>query len=487
MRRFFVMAHTAEARFCRLSLCVALVAVLLGACENSGGSAGEGARTPRPVPTETDSRVIGIVGTFSGPMAWRGEDAFEGADVSVGKLNRRLPEDVAPFELVSLDDEGDPDRATALVEELTRLPRIVGVVFAGPPEALVGAEDALAQAGIPAFLCYGDLYGARLLSPHVFQMSPSYLWEGRTLARYMAADREYRTVGVMAEDSPDGNTARAALRQETKRAGLSLRRSVVYDPSAESFRSELRSLRESQVEALVIHGSPGVVARIVEDLRSMGVRYTGTDQARVASAPRRVRVRRSASNYWRPQILALDLAISDETDQSMPAGMVASDTYARGVHYLPVPNFRRFEEAFEAWWAALPTGWELRAHDAVQAIGWAVAQAAEADDLALTLETLEGKRFGGLPVTFGPDDHTAVDETTVGLWTLPPETPDAPDTPRLEWVTLARGFTINGQRTTILPEDWRHLFRDPPPPSAPAPRFSRMAVGVTTSRNDPLQ
>jgi ABC-type branched-subunit amino acid transport system substrate-binding protein len=481
------MAHTARARFRRLSLCVALAAVLLTACDGSESGPSGGARNPQPSPTESDSRVIGIVGTFSGPMAWRGEDAFEGADVSIGQLNRKLADDVMPFELVSLDDEGDPERATALVEELAELPRISGIVYAGPPEGLVGAEDALAQAGIPAILCYGDLYGARRLSPHVFQMSPSYLWQARTLGRYISADREYRTLGMMAEDSPDGNTARAALRQEVRRAGLSLRRTVVYDPTAGSFREELRSLRESQVEALVIHGSPGVVATIVEDLRSMGVRYTGTDDARIASAPRRVRRRRSARNYWKPQVMAFDLAISDETDQSMPVGMVASDTYARGAHYLPVPSFERFEESFEAWWAAIPTGWELRAYDAVQAIGWAAAQASEGDDLALAMETLEDKRFGGLPVTFGPDDHTAVDETTVGLWTLPPVAIDESDSPRLEWVALARGFTINGQRTTILPEDWRHLFRNPPPPRAPAPRFSKMDFGVTTSRNDPIQ
>jgi ABC-type branched-subunit amino acid transport system substrate-binding protein len=479
------MAHTARARFRRLSLCLAL-AVLLGACDGSGGGSNEGARNPQPTPTESGSRVIGIVGTFSGPMAWRGEDAFEGADVSVGELNRKLADDDMPFELVSLDDEGDPERATALVREMTELPRITGIVYAGPPEGLIGAEDALAQAGVPAILCYGDLYGARQLSAHVFQMSPSYLWQGRTLARYMAADREYLTFGVMAEDSPDGNTARAALRQEARRAGLSLRRTVVYDPTARSFREELRSLRASQVEALVIHGTPGVVATIVNDLRSMGVRYTGTDDARIASAPRRVRRRRSARDYWRPQIMALDLAISDETDQSIPIGMVASDTYARGAHYLPVPSFERFEESFRAWWAAIPTGWELRAYDAVQAIGWAAAKVAEEDDVALTLEALEDKRFGGLPVTFGPDDHTAVDEATVGLWTIPPVTIDVSDSPRLEWVTLARGFTINGQRTTILSEDWRHLFRNPPPPRAPAPRFSRMDFGVTTSRNDPI-
>jgi len=480
------MAHPARAKVGHLLLCLVLTAVLLVACDDADRDLGASGN-PQPTPTAGDSRIIGLVGTLSGLGTWRGEDAFEGADVSIGDLNRRLDGEEVPFELVSLDDEGDPDRAVELVERLAESPRTVGIVYGGPPEALPRAEEALAEAGIPAILCYGDLYGARQLSAHIFQMSPSYLWQGRTLARYIAADRGYRTVGLMAEDSPDGRTATASLRQEMRRAGLKLRRTVAYDPAAEQFRGDIKALREAQVEALVVHGGPSVVATILADLRTMGIRYTGTDDARVASAPPRQRRRRSNSRYWRPQVMALDLAISDETDQSIPVGMVASDTYARGVHYLPVPSFERFKTSFDDWWGVLPTGWELRAYDSIQALGWATKHASEGDDLAEVLETLDGKRFGGLPVRFGADDHTAVDEATVGLWTLPPITPDAPDTPTLEWVPLARGFSIDGRRTTVLPEDWRYLFRNPPPKSAPAPRISTMNFGVTSPRRDPIR
>ena len=481
------MAHLARAKAGRLILSLGLTAALLVACDSDDPPGSGSAGDPQPTAIARDSRIIGLVGTLSGPLAWRGEDAFEGADVSVGDLNRKLDGEELPFELVSLDDEGDPDQALELVEQLAESPRTVGIVYAGPPEALPLAEGALAAAGIPALLCYGDLYGARRLSAHVFQLSPSYLWQGRTLARYIAADRGYRTVGVMAEDSPDGRTATSSLRQEARRAGLRVRGAIAYDPSDEDFRGDLRALREAQVEALVVHGGPSVVASILSDLRSMGVGYTGTADARIASAPTAQRRRRSGTRYWQPQVMALDLAISDETDQLIPVGMIASDTYARGAHYLPVPNFERFTESFEAWWAAIPTGWELRAYDSVQAIGWAAKNASEGDDLAEVLETLDGKRFGGLPVSFGPDDHTAVDEATVGLWTLPPIDPSAPDSPRLEWVPLARGFSINGQRTTVLPEDWRYLFTDPPPRTAPPPRISTMTFGVTSSRRDPIR
>jgi len=481
------MANSARAPLGRRLAGALLCAVLLAACEPSDGGSQSAGVTPQPTATTTDSLVIGLVGSLSGPASWRGEDAFEGAVMSVGDLNRGRAEGAPTIELVSLDDEGDPDRALELIEQLTESPRTIGIIYAGPPEALPMAEGALAAAGIPALLCYGDLYGARKLSAHVFQVSPSYLWESRTLARYMGRDRGYETVGVIAEDSPDGRTAADTLRQEVDRAGLRLKRASTYAPAESNFADAITTLRDAQVEALVVQGNPNVVAGILGALRSEGVRYTGTDDARIDSAPRRQRRNRRASRYWRPQILGFDLAISNVTDQSIPVGMVASDTYARGAHYLPVPSFARFADAFEAWWDQAPTGWELRAFDAVQMIGWAHKRAGADEDLAPVLERLDDKRFGGLPVTLGPDDHTSVEQSTVGLWTLPPVSPEFPDADSFDWVPLARGFSIDGERTNVLPEDWRYLFNNPPPRFAPAPRFSKMRYGVISGSRDPIR
>src|SRR5687767_3473660 len=147
----------------RLALTM-LVFVLMGACVTDDGNEPEVTpRRPLASPTGTDTRVIGLVGTMSGPDMWRGEDAFEGADLAVQVLNRSVDEGRPPFELVTLDDEGDATRATQLVEQLAADDGTVGIVYAGPPQGLLPAEAALTQAGIPAMLCYGDLYGARLL------------------------------------------------------------------------------------------------------------------------------------------------------------------------------------------------------------------------------------------------------------------------------------------------------------------------------------
>lgn len=465
---------------------IALVTAL--ACEGSGGDGTFPSRRPMASPSRSDSLVVGMVGSLSGPDQWRGEDAFEGADVAVQELNQTRDENDPPFELVARDDRGDRARATRLVRELAASDKTVGVVYAGPVAGLPDAEGALADAGIPAILCYGDLYGARLLTPHVFQASPSYVWEARRIASYLMRDRRYVRVGALVSALPAGRVAAAALRQALRERGRRLTVVQTYPPHQEDLRGPLLRLKRSRVEAIVVEASPAGATRVLDGLRRLRATYRSTARARTASAARRGQARRHARR-WRPQVVGFDLFLAPNVARAGRPGTVASDTYARGAHYLPIPSFKRFLAAFRGWWDAAPLGWERRAYEAVGMIGWAARRSEEGEDLARVLEGMRGERVGGLDVTFGPDDHTSVDQTTVGLWVVPRrgaagELGRLPEA--LPWVPLARGFSIDGERTDVLPEDWGHLFRGSPPRNGPAPRISRSIFGVATPRRDPV-
>ena len=78
----------------------------------------------------------------------------------------------------------------------------------------------------------------------------------------------------------------------------------------------------------------------------------------------------------------------------------------------------------------------------------------------------------------------------MGLWVVP--RPDAvvreggrlPD--HVPWVPLARGFSIDGETLDLLPEDWSHLVKNPPPEGAPPPDISRMKFGIRSGPRDPV-
>lgn len=416
---------------------------------------------------------------MSGDDSWRGTDAFEGAQFGVQALNRNLQTDQARFELVTLDDRGDPERAAALVAELAVNPRTAGVIYAGPTRGLPPAQAVLADAGVPGLLCYGDLYSARLLRSHLFQMSPPYLWQARTIAAYVTRDRRYRRVGVLAERSLDGRTAVSSVRAALTEEGGPRVAVERYSPG-EDLQPALDRLESARTSALVVQASPRGFDAVLGALRSRGSAYRTTAIARRAGR---------GKGPWRPQVVGLDAAVHG-TERPPGPGTVAADAYSRGAHYLPVPSFAAFRRGFVDWWGEQPLGWEVRAYQAVQLIGWAELRTDPDGDVAKTLERLRGARFGGLDITLGPDDHTAVEQTTIGLWTVPragarvSERSRLPDS--LPWVPLARAFAIDGERTDVLPEDWRHLFRGQTRPDLPSPKFHRMRFGVTTPGSDPV-
>lgn len=465
---------------------VAVATCLLAACTGDGSTTGYEPRRPLGSPTSTNTQLIALVGTMSGTDEWRGTDAFEGAHFGVGALNRSVGSGEPSFELITRDDRGDPARAAKLIEQIAADPRYAGVVYAGPTDGLPPADSALEQAGIPGVLCYGDLFSARLLRSNLFQVSPPFAWEAESIATYLARDRRYVTTGALVERSLDGKTAVASLQAGLGQAGS--KRAIVerYSPEKLEMRAALARLRKRRAEAVVVQGGPRAFDRVVATLHAMESSYRTTAAARFASAPVDAQV---AGKKWRPQVVGFDAGIHP-SDQVIPDGTAVSDSYARGVEYLPVPSFKAFRTGFVDWWGHQPLGWQLRAYQAVQMIGWARLRTDQGEDVAATLERLRRVRFGGLDVTLGPDDHMAVDEPTIGLWTIPRSGIQVTERSRLPvslpWVPLARTLARDKKTTAVPAQDWLYLFRGKASPQGPPPAWSRMRFGVTTPRSDPV-
>ena len=469
-----------------LARVVVVLALIGSACDDGTAPEQRSIRRPASAPKSSDTTIVGLVGTMTGEDSWRGEDAFEGADLAVHELNRTLGEDERPFELVTLDDEGDPEAAADLVARLAASPRVAGIVYAGPPEGLPSAEPALEEAGIPAVLCYGDLYSAHLLRQNLFQTSPSYLWQARRLASYLYRDRKYARVGLLVPSSLSGRTARQAFASAATVYGRRATATETYAPGADDLGTEIERLRAARVQAVVVDGSQDLFARALRELREGGARYTTTAEAK------RGGTKGPGRRPWRPQVAGFDLTMGPAIPPGFaPPGTIASDDYARGAHYLPVPSFEAFREAFSNWWGEAPLGWELRAYEAGRIIGWAARVALDRDESVVqALTRLKGRRFGRLDVVLGPDDHTTVNQPHVGLWVVPRPAAGVPEVERLpgrlRWVPLARGFSIDGDNTDLAARDWRYLFRSTPSPKGPAPRNSRWRFGVSTPRSDPV-
>lgn len=452
--------------------------LLAAACDSGGGGAELGLRDPKPSPTGTDTRIVGLVGTMSGPDSWRGEDAYEGADLGAHALDRAGR---PAYELVTLDDRGDPERARRLIERLAGLARVAGIVYAGPAGGLEGAEAPLAKAGIPLLACYGGVPDR----PHIFGMAPRYGVQARRLVAYATQDRGYRTLGLLAETGAEGRRVPAAVRAAaagTRGIRLAVAR---YGPGSRGLAGALRRLRSRGVEGLIVHASPPGYTRTLEALSAAGERYRTTAAARIASAPRDAGRKRPAGG-WHPQVLAFELAVDARVEGEAP-GMVAAGSYERGAFYLPLPAFTRWRKAFSDWWQKAPHGWQLRSYTAARLIG--LAAAGEGPDRARALEHVGSLSLGGAPIGLSARDHEVASPATIGLWVVPRPGLRLPDERWLPsdfpWVPLARGFAT-GRRSRLPPAERPALFPASVSNGPEPPLFTQQRWGVTSGRADPV-
>lgn len=165
--------------------------------------------------------------------------------------------------------------------------------------------------------------------------------------------------------------------------------------------------------------------------------------------------------------------------EDAPPGTVAVAPYTWAGWAEPLPRVGAFRDRFRARFGRLPGAPEQEGYDAVRLVAEALDRAG-GRNLVRALESFRDEAYAGLPIRLGPDDHVLIDDSQLGLFTVPvpgdPGDPWPTDPPH--WRPLMRTFTYDGQRTVILDRDKRVFFprwRDP----QPSPKYPRSRHGIT--------
>jgi ABC-type branched-subunit amino acid transport system substrate-binding protein len=323
---------------------------------------------------------------MTGNGSWRGRPARRGIDIAAHALKERGGPRIR---LRVLDDRGDDRRSTRLVRRAARSSGTDAVVFAGPPRAVARAESSLADRAIPAFLCYGDLEGARRLTRHVFQMGPGFDREARLLVGDALRARRGGRLGALTEDSVMGRVGRAALVDALDRQGARLA-SRIFDPSRlRRIGRHLEKLRAARVRRLFVEASPGELGRISSALARMD---------------------------WSPRIFGFDLTLSPPyRGPAPPSDAAAADWVTRAAGVRGSDRFTRFQKASVDVTGARPRWWEFRSYLATLLVARAERGAG---DPVRRLERMRAKRVAGVDVTLSRRDHVVPNARDVRLWKL---------------------------------------------------------------------
>ncbi len=152
-----------------------ILSLVLAAC----GGATQQAATQAPAATQPPAEKvlkIGLEGPFTGPNARVGEEFFDAATMAFDKVNWKIGDYKA--ELVKIDDESDPEKATRAYEEAIVRDHIQVGLINWHSSVAVALMEVVAKYKIPHF--FG--FGATELVNEKYQSDPvkySY-WMGKT-------------------------------------------------------------------------------------------------------------------------------------------------------------------------------------------------------------------------------------------------------------------------------------------------------------------
>jgi len=219
-------------------------------------------------PAEVAPGVVGAILPLSGRGREVGQRALRGLMLAAGTPATGPGVPGAP-QLVFRDSGGDPARATAAVDELVQLHRVIAII--GP----VGTEETAAAAvraqalGVPllTLAAAGDAPARNAMVFRAFATPDAELSALVSRARGRGA----RRFAVIGPTSGFGDAMRAAYARAVSAAGGELVASPAYAPGATSFGREASALRAAAPDAVLVADAARTLALIAPALAAAGL------------------------------------------------------------------------------------------------------------------------------------------------------------------------------------------------------------------------
>jgi ABC-type branched-subunit amino acid transport system substrate-binding protein len=222
---------------------------------------------------------IGFFGPVEGsPEVPNGFEMLHGAQLAVDEANDRL-ESLGgahttrfKYELKIHNDSAPWGASTtepvkmALDEHIVA---ILGSIDGSPTHTLVRVATEL---GVPVMnTATTDPSVAQTGAPGLVLLMPDDRQQSRALVRYIVGQRSIRKVGVLREDARYARLGAVVFKDEAERTGQLSAIEATFQSGDTDFSTQLRQLRDSKIDGLVIWCRPAEGALILKQMRSTGL------------------------------------------------------------------------------------------------------------------------------------------------------------------------------------------------------------------------
>jgi branched-chain amino acid transport system substrate-binding protein len=226
---------------------------------------------------------IGLSAPLTGPLAIYGAQVKSGVDQAIDDLNERGGVLDNRVQLISYDDQCDPQRGPSIAARLADEDRVALVI--GP------ACTAVALAALPVLgskeTSLVDILPSAVASAltergysNVFRVVPRADRQGPVAGAYLQRTRDYN-IAVLNDGSSYAREIGGALRQALPNLQDETRLQAEYDPGQPDFRAIIERLRAANIKVAYVAGLPTGFGNLVRQARAASIQalFVGSDAA----------------------------------------------------------------------------------------------------------------------------------------------------------------------------------------------------------------
>jgi branched-chain amino acid transport system substrate-binding protein len=214
--------------------------------------------------------VIGCSNSFSGPLAFTGEQATKfGVDLAMKALNDAGGIHGRKVRTVYYDDGYKPQEAAANAKKLVEQDRVFAVIAPQGTPPVVATLDYLEQNRVPLLFPFQGSPVTRG-KKYVFSGMTLYDRQARMMVDYLVGQRKLKTFAALYQDDEYGKSFVTAFEKDLGRHGLKLSATEAVKRGSTDVSAQVAKLQATKPQVTFLVLTPGPAAQALKERQKIG-------------------------------------------------------------------------------------------------------------------------------------------------------------------------------------------------------------------------
>ncbi len=264
-----------------LSLMLATLTLAVAACEKktqpppapSGGSAPAEAQAAPPPAAESDTILIGEVGSLTGSEATFGVSARNGIELALDEANAAGGVRGKKLAVRVYDSQGRPEEAAQAVTRLIAQDKVVLILGEAASSVSMAMAEKAQAAGVPMITPTSTAPEVTQKGDYIFRVCFIDPFQGLVMAKFAKENLKLTQVAVLTDNKSAYSIGLAKVfAQEFEKLGGKVVANESYSKGDTDFRAQLTAIKRTKPAAVFVPGYYTDVGIIARQSRELGLR-----------------------------------------------------------------------------------------------------------------------------------------------------------------------------------------------------------------------